>query len=70
MVKLEIYTDCAKAYDSGKMFALATPEQELQIIQRCKDLADFKDCRFILHRLNVSAKGSGLVSLNDSQILA
>lgn len=69
MIKLEIYLDCLKAYENGRMFALGTPEQETQMIQRCKDLADRLDCRFVLHRLNVSAKGTGLVSLNDSQIL-
>ena len=70
MIKLEIYTDCAKAYDSGKMFALATPEQEQSITQRCKDLAESKETNFVILRYLASAQGTGLVSLNDSQILA
>ena len=69
MIKLEIFTDCAKAFDSGKLFALATPEQVQALQTRCAELAEFKETNFVILRHNISAQGSGMVSLNDSQLI-
>lgn len=52
MVKLEIFTDCSRAFDRGIPFAFATPEQESQITERCKNLAEFKETNFVILRHN------------------
>jgi hypothetical protein len=70
MIKLEIFTDCAKAYDQGKLFALVTPEQVQALQTRCSELAEKQETNFVILHRNISAQGTGLVSLNDPQILA
>jgi hypothetical protein len=64
-IKLEIFTNCAKAYDSGKAFAFAAPEQLPALQTRCVELAEFKETNFVIQRYTTSAQGSGLASLND-----
>jgi hypothetical protein len=68
-IKLEIYQDCAKAYDSGKAFAFAAPEQLLALQTRCEELAEKQETNFVILRHNASAQRSGLVSLNDLQLI-
>jgi hypothetical protein len=68
-IKLEIFTDCAKAYDSGKAFAFALPEQLPALKTRCAELAEKQETNFVILKHNTSAKGSGLASLNDSQMI-
>jgi hypothetical protein len=68
-IKREIYLDCAKAYDSGKVFAFALPEQVPALQTRCMELAEKQETNFVILRHNNSAKGSGLASLNDSQLI-
>jgi hypothetical protein len=68
-IKLEIFTDCAKAYDSGKAFAFATPEQVPALQTRCEELAEKQETNFVILRHNASAQGTGLASLNDSQVI-
>jgi hypothetical protein len=69
MIKLEIFTDCAKAYDSGKAFAFATPEQLSALQTRCAELAEKQETNFVILRHNAGAQGTGLASLNDSQVI-
>jgi hypothetical protein len=64
-IKLKIYQDCAKAYDSGKVFAFALPEQVPALQTRCAELAEKQETNFVILRHNTSAQGSGLDSLND-----
>jgi hypothetical protein len=68
-IKLEIYLDCAKAYDSGMAFAFALPEQVTALQTRCSELAEKQETNFVILKHNTSAQGSGLASLNDSQLI-
>jgi hypothetical protein len=51
-ITLEIFTDCAKAYDSGKVFAFALPEQVPALQTRCAELAEFTGTNFVILKHN------------------
>jgi hypothetical protein len=53
-IKLEIFTDCAKAYDSGKVFAFVLPEQVPALQTRCSELAEKQETNFVILKHNTT----------------